>query len=339
MRRYRVSDSTVLRSLEDLQRAGWIVRKRGSGTFAADPRERIAVSNGKISAAPTQSPTVVLIARTSFTASYLRLCADLLTRQAEAQGLSLVCRVNSPAFASADLSVLQSTNPRGFVFLGYMMADTAAQLVEHGHRAVVIGTPPAETRVCVPTVCADHDLGGYLAAQHLIDAGHRRIAFAYDGQLPGPPENHPRWIGHKRALDGVSKNGTKQHAVIDPQTLALWRTDADAAAAYFDRPNAPTAVAAWNDSVAMMLLGILHRAKKRVPDAISVIGFDAVPEGIDGVPALSTVDQHMDWQVQTALRLLSRPEPPAPQLIMVLPELISRASVAAPPKGTLFPPV
>ena len=40
MRQYRVSDRTVLRSLEDLQRTGWIVRKRGSGTYVADPNTR-----------------------------------------------------------------------------------------------------------------------------------------------------------------------------------------------------------------------------------------------------------------------------------------------------------
>src|SRR5688572_15004587 len=46
MRRFQVSDRTVLRSLEDLRRDGWIVRRRGSGTFVADPSDRLPYPHG-----------------------------------------------------------------------------------------------------------------------------------------------------------------------------------------------------------------------------------------------------------------------------------------------------
>src|SRR5438105_5633835 len=62
MRQFQVSDRTVLRSLDDLRREGWIVRRRGSGTFVADPRER-----PQPAAAPrleTDSETVAALALT-----------------------------------------------------------------------------------------------------------------------------------------------------------------------------------------------------------------------------------------------------------------------------------
>lgn len=337
MDRYRVSDSTVLRSLEDLRRAGWIVRQRGRGTYVADPRER-ATTSGVQSApdiihSPATSNTITVLAPHFFAASYLRLCADLLARQTEAQGLTLVCRVTPySAAAPSDVMALENPKPRGFILLGYPMAGIAKELMARGHSAVIVGTPPVDVDAEVPCVCADHEFGGALAARHLIEWGHRRLAFAYDGHMRYPYERHPRWAGHQSALQEAQKVGLSvQNAVITSDMLNAWREDASLAAAYFQKPDAPTGIAAWNDSAAIMLLGILHRAGLRVPDDISVIGFDALPEGIDSIPPLTTVDQHVDWQIQIALRLLSRATPLRPQATIVVPELKRRSSCGPPP--------
>src|SRR4030095_3702020 len=62
MQRYGVSDRTVLRSMEDLRRDGWIVRRRGAGTFVSDPRERSEAPRAPL--ALTQSQTVAALALT-----------------------------------------------------------------------------------------------------------------------------------------------------------------------------------------------------------------------------------------------------------------------------------
>src|SRR5262245_24188124 len=66
MRRYQVSDRTVLRSLEDLRRGGWIVRRRGSGTFVADPKARLHLPAGLRPAGgrASESRTVAALALT-----------------------------------------------------------------------------------------------------------------------------------------------------------------------------------------------------------------------------------------------------------------------------------
>jgi LacI family transcriptional regulator len=220
----------------------------------------------------------------------------------------------------------------GFVLFGYLSHAIAEQLIARGHRAAVVGSPPAGVDPSVPCVFADHEIGGHLAAQHLLELGHRRIAFAFDNQMHYPYRQHPRWIGHQQALNEVRNAGEPvQDTIIDSEMLGAWREDASLAAAYFQRPDAPTGIAVWNDGAAIVLLGILHRAGLRVPDDISVIGFDALPEGADCVPPLTTIDQHVAWQMQTVLRLLTRPAPPSAQAVIAIPELKVRSSCGPPP--------
>jgi GntR family transcriptional regulator of arabinose operon len=331
MRRYQVSDRTVLRSLEDLQRAGWIVRRAGSGTYVTDRDQRIETLPPAVLAANAQQ-TIAVLAPHFFDASYLRLCANLLSEEVDAEGFSLTCRVVRTKVTPEDIQAVEAMNPLGVVVLGYQLADVVAELIARGHRAVVVGSPPADIDPIVPCIYTDHELGGYLAAKHLLDLGHRRIAFAYDEQMTYAPTNHPRWAGHQRAIESLRKTGvTVSDTLIDRQTFDSWWKDASLATAYFRQPNAPTGIAVWNDGGAIVLLGTLHRAGLRVPDDVSVIGFDAMPEGANCVPSLTSVEQHTRWQVQTALRLLSRPTPPPPQAIITLPELELRSSCKSPP--------
>jgi DNA-binding LacI/PurR family transcriptional regulator len=329
MRRYKVSDRTVLRSLEDLQRAGWIVRRPGSGTYVTDPRDRRGDAPDANVVPQTRSRTIAALAPHFFAASYLRLCADTLSARAERANLSLVCHANP----IDDLQFIEALQPLGFVLFSYPMASLAEQLIARGHRAVVVGSPPMGIDPTVPCVFADHEIGGHLAAQHLLGLGHRNVAFAFDSQMRYPHPEHPRWRGHQQALQEVRNTGERvSDTVIDAEMLAAWREDASLAAAYFRRPDAPTGVAVWNDGAAIVLLGILHRGGLRVPEDISVIGFDALPEGADSIPPLTTVDQHVDWQMQTVVRLLTRATPPPAQAVTAIPKLIVRSSCGPPPR-------
>src|SRR5438067_9439632 len=86
MRRYQVSDRTVLRSLDDLKRAGWIVRRHGKGTFVADPAERKSEPPAPPVAAQSQTVGALALAYGPF----YQHCVNLLSVQAEAAGLALV---------------------------------------------------------------------------------------------------------------------------------------------------------------------------------------------------------------------------------------------------------
>ena len=305
------------------------MRRPGSGTYVTDPRERGGNAPDTSAAPLVQSRTIAALAPHFFAASYLRLCADTLSARAEAANLSLVCHANP----TDNLQFIEALRPRGFVLFSYPMAGIGEQLIARGHRAVVVGSPPAGVDPTLPSVFADHEIGGHLAAGHLLELGHRRIAFAFDTQMRYPYRQHPRWTGHQQALEEVRNAGEMVlDTVIDAAMLTAWRKDASLTTAYFRRSDSPTGITVWNDSTAIVLLGILHRAGLRVPDDVSVIGFDALPEGADSIPPLTTVDQHVAWQMQTVLRLLTRSAPPPAQAVIAIPELKLRSSCGPPPR-------
>jgi len=336
-RRFHVSDRTVLRSLDDLQRAGWIVRRHGSGTFVADParRERLAdgATESRGSGGPAaQSRTIAALAVTYSPSRYLQYCLDELAPQAEAEGFSLVCHHAPNEAAYDDALPLEALQPRGFLVFHHALEPVARSLMARGHRVVLFGAPTVGSHSEVPTVYGNHNEGGYQATRHLLELGHRRLAYARFG--PSALSHTLRWQGHLRALREAEQAGRPATCLTIPgEQIDTWRSDPVAVASYFRRPEAPTALLCWNDNEALSCLTSLQRADLRVPEDVSVVGYDNLPEGRDSLPALTTVDQHLPAQLRLALDLLTRPEPPAPhQSLIVMPVLVPRGS-SAPPAG------
>lgn len=326
--RYKVSDSTVLRSLEDLRRDGWIVRRHGVGTFVADPTQRHPTTLTR-----QAKETQTIAALTTSFISFYKHCVDLLTVQSEAAGFSLVCHYTQNPSSFDDALPLEMLKPRGFILFGYALMPVARQLLERGHRAVIMGAPPADTYPVVPTVYGDHEYGGQRATRHLLELGHRRIAFACNSDdMPNSLQRRLRWRGHLAALSEAEKEGSAtSSSVIGPDLFAAWGQNPSQARDFLLAPDGPTGIAVWNDTEAAQLLRILHSAGVRVPEDVSVIGYDNLPESQETLPLLTTMDQHIDKQLQTVLDLTSRADPPPPtQSFVILPTLVNRASCAPP---------
>ena len=98
---------------------------------------------------------------------------------------------------------------------------------------------------------------------------------------------------------------------------------------------AVTAVFVANDQMALGLLRAMHEAGREVPDELSVVGFDDIPEAPYFLPPLTTVRQDFNEMGTLSLRALLRTietgEPPSAGML-VSPELIVRASTAAAPR-------
>jgi LacI family transcriptional regulator len=108
----------------------------------------------------------------------------------------------------------------------------------------------------------------------------------------------------------------------------------DAGVRLADTPHV-TAVFAANDQMALGLLRALNRRHVQVPDQISVVGFDNIPESEYLVPALTTVRQDFDELGRRGLRLLVDLMDAAPvrdeRRARILPTLVLRESTAPPP--------
>ena len=142
------------------------------------------------------------------------------------------------------------------------------------------------------------------ATRHLLRLGHRRIGF-----LAGRRDLESarrREAGYRAALDEAG-------IAFDPELVAVGGFTEETAAAparalLAARPDRPTAIFAANDLSAIQVHAHRRRARLRVPDDLSVVGFDNIPESALTDPPLTTVDQSIQALGDEAVRLLARPD-------------------------------
>lgn len=192
---------------------------------------------------------------------------------------------------------------------------------------VVIGEVEPEH---VDQVHVDSRAAAEQVTAYLVSQGHRRIAIVGAARATAPT-----------ATSELRERGyfAGHHAAgIDPDPslrvpLAGWTTSeaASAFAAWLDEHPLPDAVFAFTDSIAFGVLHVLAARGVRVPEQVSVIGFDDVDGAAYAIPALSTVSFDRRAFATAALDLLTRriEDRGAPPETVVIPHrIVERASVA-----------
>ena len=180
------------------------------------------------------------------------------------------------------------------------------------------------------TVNFDNHQGARALTQHLLDLGHERIAI-----VRGPSDAHDalqRLQGYRDAMAGTRLGHDEALEVDGEYTLEAGYA---ATRTLLARGVQPTAIIAANDYAAIGVLRALHEAQLRVPDDVSVGGFDGLNSGLYTLPPLTTVRAPIRKIGQIAIALLlerlRNPERQRAPRRRVLPvELIARASPAPP---------
>ena len=332
MKRLGASERSVRWALDELQRQGKIVRRQGAGTFVTDVAASNEYANGadhsnaQTSSVLVDAKTVVAITKPN-RASF-DYAMGLLFSRVEAKELSLICRIVTED-SRAQMPSPGSENPLGYILFHHDSAPLAQRLQAAGQRVVVIGSPLAGHAFKVPNVRNAQEAGGLMAVRLLLEQGHRNLAFYDAADLP----KTQRYAGYQRALEEARARGERvESALLSVHDIDNWRAHPDAARRYFDRNDAPTAIVAWNDYSAVLLLNLLNYIGLRVPDDISLVGYDNLPQSALMKPAITTVDSGIEQQLEAALEILTAPRPLAPtHTTLVLPTLVRRESVAPPP--------
>jgi LacI family transcriptional regulator len=202
----------------------------------------------------------------------------------------------------AYLQLLRRHAIAGFIDACYMedsrCRETLIDLIEHGVPVVVLGN----LRIHPKTVVVDskNRQGGYAAIAHLVESGHRRI-----GVIKPPPTI----VGLDR-LSGF-RFGFRDHGLpIIDQYWVEGGFDVSHGEAGIQRllqlPEPPTAVVAANDLVAIGAATALRQLGKRVPEDISIIGYDNIRMAELYEPALTTIAQPVYEMGVTAMRAIIR---------------------------------
>jgi len=199
------------------------------------------------------------------------------------------------------------------------------RLSRRGIPVVLLDHPRGRLDLCA--VAVDDVLGGRLAGEHLLQLGHRRIAFLGGTVDPGPVTRRREGLREALAAAGVDLLDIRIR--IHPPSLV------DAAAGAVDRILAarPTAVVCLNDTAALGLLDGLQNSGVRVPHDISVVGYDDLPIARRLAPPLTTVSQPNYELGQAAAELLLDESRPGHvhREIRFQPSLSARGSTAPPP--------
>lgn len=208
---------------------------------------------------------------------------------------------------------------------------------------------PLEASPALPTVCVaghhriegvsnvavDNGLGVRMALRHLAELGHRRIAF-FKGH-PGSADTEDRWQAIERSAPEMdipveSELVLQLSGELGGPVFSLEDRYAEGHAfgrQLLERSRAPTALFAFNDISAIGAMRAFLDAGLRVPEDVSVVGFDDIQSAAFQNPSLTTVRQPLREMGRIAGQcLLDRlaGEPEGPAVVTVEPELIVRRS-------------
>ncbi len=232
---------------------------------------------------------------------------------------------------SAVMGWIQERRVDGLILVRYSKRDEP--LLE---AAAAVGMP---TVLIAPDILADVECivrcnnaeAGRLAGKHLVDLGHRRIAFA--GGPRDSMDTRERLRGLSEVLE--SRGLTPPVDVWHGTNYGL-ECGEQYAARYLERagPERASAVVLGNDPMALGFMRSVLAAGLRVPHDVSVVGFDGAPDGAHFWPSLTTVSQPTTVMAARACRaLLDAIEGPSGDRAGALEfavELIARESTAAP---------
>nr|WP_246565010.1 LacI family DNA-binding transcriptional regulator [Streptomyces roseirectus] len=218
--------------------------------------------------------------------------------------------------------------PQCVLSVAWLSEEERDQLTAKGIPFVVFD-PNRELPDGVPFVGATNFRGGRAATRHLLGLGHRRIAM-----ISGP--DHPfclaRTAGYTSAL-------IEAGVPVEPELMAkaqLTREDGRTAAhGLLSRPDRPTAIFAANDMQALGVYKAAHELGLRIPDDLSVVGFDDVPAVAWVEPPLTTVHQPLAEMAVAATELalaLGRGDD-VPQVGVEIATRLTVRESTAPPKS------
>jgi LacI family transcriptional regulator len=210
---------------------------------------------------------------------------------------------------------------------GIVPSDELARLAERLPVVVVAGDPAEQA---ADVVTADNRAGSAALARHLVEVHGRRRIFHVDGP-PSAPDAKERRL----ALTEVIKSHHGVALVGSHSGRFSVQSGEEAGEKLLaDRSTLPDAVVCANDQMAIGILQALARGGVRVPEDLSVTGFDDIFPGSLFEPALTTVHQPMRMLGERACaRLLDRiAQPDLPTQVELLPtELVLRKSCGCPP--------
>jgi LacI family transcriptional regulator len=292
----RVSVATVSKVLNDRADVSPETRRRVQ-KHLRDSKYRPA---GSSSARPRELTRAIEVVVPELQSPYIIAVLEGITSSAAAEGFEVVIGGIPPSSGLNPQALLQSDHA-GAIFITADAASASLKVLDDAGFPVVVVDPlrVADTK-CI-SIGATNFTGGVTAAEYLLSLGHRRI-----GHAGGPHSvdcSHARLAGYSSALRKV---GITLDESLVTHGAFIYGAGREAAHALLDRSDRPTAIFAASDEIALGVMEEARRRSLRIPQDLSVVGFDDTFLASRSVPPLTTVAQPLLEMGRLATRSLAQ---------------------------------
>lgn len=256
----------------------------------------------------------VLLAMEKCNYKYNALARGFVTKKSNTIGL-IIPTINNPVFAESTLGVQEYADSQNIrVILGnsyykYSQEENLIKVLREGQvDGLIITTTDLKSELLknlidedfpfvllfstvktgpFSAVGVDNYRGGYLATDHLVSLGHSRIGMVA-GNFSMTDRSYHRWNGYKMCLRDNHIQYDKRLLVQTEYSLSGGRNSINK---LLNLPSPPTAVFCSNDYIALGAIKGAREAGLKLPEDLSIVGFDDMPTASYMVPALTTIHQ------------------------------------------------
>jgi LacI family transcriptional regulator, xylobiose transport system transcriptional regulator len=255
---------------------------------------------------------------------------DGVENVAKEHGLSVVLTVSGSRHSPAPdwIEGVMRRRPVGVVLVFSDLAPEYRERLRSRAIPFVIVDPAGDPSPDAPSVGSANWSGGLLATRHLIELGHRRIA-----AITGPDDmmcSLARVDGYRSAMNSAGLEIRPEWIRFGDFHVTGGR---DRATELLALPERPTAIFAGSDLQALGAMDAARALALRVPEDVSIVGYDDIPLARWVTPRLTTVHQPLKRMGEEAARLairLSEETPPTTPRMDLATSLVVRDSTAAP---------
>jgi DNA-binding LacI/PurR family transcriptional regulator len=332
--KYNVSRGIVREAIQSLVHEGLVTRTAGKGTFITAPEQR----------ANKQIKSINILLPYMNASDFISKINRAIEDTAFNRDYQVTVSNTSNNFEKLDKyfdQIINNQSSAGIIFIPLhtkLVNDGNLSFIkkvqEHNLPLVIVDRLPLTENqpLDFDYVLTDNFHGGYIGTKHLIELGHERIGYIGDFVLSSAQD---RFNGYKKALE---ENNIPFDVNLTNRTeqLCEWDKQGKITGQLMSLTNPPTAIFAEHDGLAQNVLDNLYRMGMKVPDDISLIGYDDLDFSEGLFVPLTTVRQPINQEGTLATEiLLDKIEGKTKELKqVVLPvELIVRKSTAKPNKG------
>lgn len=331
---FGVSRHTIRQAVGDLVHEGLLYREQGAGTFCSFNIDQTKEESPPLAPSPNTNGKNIGVITTYISDYIFPSIIKGIESHLTAQGysLTLACTDNDVEKEKQCLKTMLKRNIDGLIVeptkSSYYNPNLNYYLELEQNNIPYLMINQYYSQLMPPHIIMNDEHGGFIAAEHLIKLGHKKIIGLFkNDDLQGVN----RMQGFIRAF--------REHSIsLFPEMVITFTTEdqnnnlLERLENFFKTDSMPTAIVCYNDQLAINVLNMLRRHGLRVPEDVSIVGFDDSSLAVATEVKLTSISHpKMDMGIEAAKWIISAVEKKGdyPPSIVYEPELMIRNSTAS----------